>query len=518
MNASTNREAIASEPYTKRWQALVAISLLCFVVFVDYTIVNTILPGIQRELHTTIDQLQWVMNAFFLMLTVFMVTMGRIGDLYGRRRTLYTGVVIFALASLLAGAAPNAETLIACRFAQGIAGAMLLTCAVGLVNHHFPEAEQGRALAAFMSITGFGMAVGPVIGGFFLSTLSWRWAFYINVPVVVLGFALAWPVVLETPRQTDEKLDWPGLAFLVPGMTALVTAIMKGNNWGWTAPLTLGIAAAALVLLVGFVWVERRAAFPIVKFELFRHPDFLTCSVIAISLGGFIALGAFMAPLYLQTVRNESPIVAGLMLLPISTLVVIVPPLIGKLVDTHGPILFIAAGQIFLALSALIQIFFEPTTSVALVLFGLGLFGFGWGLQQATSSLAATSAFPPASASVVIGVLYSIWNFGSSIGLAVGGLLFEVLDKATLNASLAHEHIILDPKDQDIVRSVLSDPSQAQQLLSQLTPSLETKVLPIFKDAFMAGYDGAMWYLLITCAIGAALVPLISRKVKAADA
>ena len=157
----------------KRWVALTGISILSFVVFIDFTIVNTILPGIQQELHASVDELQWVINAFFLMLTVFMVMMGRLGDIYARRRMLYIGVIVFALASFLAGTANDPQFLIACRFAQGIAGAIVLTCAVGLVNHHFPEDEQGRALAVFMSVTGFGMALGPVLGGLFLSTLSW---------------------------------------------------------------------------------------------------------------------------------------------------------------------------------------------------------------------------------------------------------------------------------------------------------------------------------------------------------
>lgn len=500
-----------AEDYPKRWRALVGISILCFVVFVDFTVVNTILPGIQRDLHASVDQLQWVMNAFFLMLTVFMVTMGRLGDIYGRRRALYLGVIVFALASLLAGTAESPQFLIACRFAQGVAGAVLLTCAVGLVNHHFPEAEQGRALAMFMSITGFGLALGPVIGGLFMSALSWRWAFYVNVPVVAVGFLIAWHSVLETPRQDDEKVDWLGLAFLLPGMGALVTAIMKGNNWGWGAPATLMTAAAAIVLLTIFVAIERRARFPIIRFELFRHPDFLACTVVALTLGGFIAIGSFLAPLYLQTVRNEAPYIAGTMLLPISGLVVIVPPLIGKLVDRRGPLPFLAAGQAFLALAALVQIFFEPASPVWLVLVGLGLFGFGWGLQQATAALAATSAFAPAQASLIIGVVYSVWNFGSSVGLAVGGLIFETLDRRTLDESLARENIDLAAKDQDLVRSLLSDPSQAHQILAKLTPGLEAEVLPIFRDSFMAGYRGAMWYLLAICALGAVLVPLIAR-------
>jgi EmrB/QacA subfamily drug resistance transporter len=490
------------------------ISILSFVVFIDFTIVNTILPGIQRELHATVDQLQWVMNAFFLMLTVFMVTMGRLGDIYGRRRVLYTGVIVFALASFLAGTAESPPFLIACRFAQGVAGAIVLTCAVGLVNHHFSEAERGRALAVFMSVTGFGMALGPVLGGLFLSMLSWRWAFYVNVPVVVLGFAIAWRSVEETPRLAHETVDWLGLAFLTPGMAALVTAIMKGNNWGWEAPATLATIAIAVVLLSLFIGIERRVASPIINFDLLRRPQFLACCVIALTLGGFIALGSFMAPLYLQAVRNEIPYVAGLMLLPISSLVVIVPPMIGKIVDRYGPMSFLVAGQLFLAMAALVQIFFEPASSVWLVLVGLGLFGLGWGLQQATSALAATSAFPPASASLIIGVLYSIWNFGSCVGLSIGGLIFEELDRRTLTRALAERHIALGGQDQDLVRSLLSDPSQALDVLGRVGAGLEAEILPLFKHSFIVGYSGAMVYLLVTCALGAVLVPLIVRRKK----
>jgi predicted MFS family arabinose efflux permease len=311
-------------------------------------------------------------------------------------------------------------------------------------------------------------------------------------------------------------VDWLGLALLTPGMGALVTAIMKGNNWGWDAPATLTTAAAGIVFLAVFVQVERRAASPIIDFKLFRNPVFLGVSVVGLTLGGFIAVGNFMAPLYLQTVRNEAPYIAGLMLLPISSLVVIVPPLIGRLADRLGPMPFLAVGQIFLALAALVQIFFEPASPVWLVLIGLGLFGLGWGLQQATSAVAATSALPPASASVAIGVLYSIWNFDSSVGLAVGGLIFEELDRRALTSALAGENIALSEKNQELVRSLLSDPSQAQQVLGALAPGLEAKILPIFRDSFMAGYSGAMAYLLITCVLGAVLVPLIARTAKRA--
>lgn len=502
------------EQKADKWLALTGISILSLVVFVDFTIVNTILPAIQRDLHASVDDLQWVMNAFILMLMVFMVTMGRLGDIYGRRKVLYIGVIIFALASFLAGASQTPQFLIAFRFVQGIAGAVTLTCGAALATHHFPESEKGRALAIFMSITGFGLAVGPLLGGLFVSLLSWRWAFYVNIPVVVIGFLISWRTVRETPPLKDEKIDWIGLALMIPGMAALVTFIMKGNNWGWWTIETMATLLASLALLTCFLLVERRAAFPIIDLKLFRNRQFLAVCIVALTLGGFIALGSFMAPLYLQTLRNEVPYIAGLMLLPVTALVVIVPPLIGSLADKSGPMPFLIAGQAFLAVAALVQIFFQPESPVPFVLFGLGLFGLGWGLQQATSAMAATAAFPPAASGLAVGVLYSIWNFGSCLGLAMGGLIFEELDKRSLTQALARENITLSQKDQELVRSLLSDPSQAQQTLSKLTPALEAKVLPMFQDSFMAGYGGAMWYLFITCTLGAIAVPLIARNTK----
>ncbi len=511
MDSETATQNPTSEPYARRWVALVGISTLSFVVFIDFTIVNTILPGIQRDLNATVDQLQWMMNSFILMLTVFMVTMGRLGDIHGRRKVLYAGVIVFALASFLAGFSWNPQFLIFCRFLQGAAGAVTLTCGAALAIHHFPEEEKGRALAIFMSITGVGMAIGPLIGGVFLSFLSWRWAFFVNVPVITIGFLVSARTVLETPPQTEEKIDWLGLAFMIPGTAALVVFIMNGNNWGWLTMPTMSVAVLAVVCLTVFARVERRVASPIIDFNLLRSRRFLACSVMAITLGGFIVLGNFLAPLYLQTVRNEIPYIAGLMLLPISGLVVLVPPLIGGLTDRWGPMPFIVAGQVFLALSAAVQLVFEPQSPALLVLFGLALFGFGWGLQQATSSLAATSALPPESAGLALGMLWTIWNFGSSVGLAIGGMLFENLDKSSFDAAIAAEKLTLSEADQTLVRSVLSDPSQAQKLLEKLTPGLEQKLLPIFRDSFMAGYSGAMAYLLVTCSIGAVLVYLINR-------
>jgi MFS family permease len=438
--------------------------------------------------------------------------MGRLGDVYGRRKVLYLGVVVFAIASFLAGMSPNLEALIVCRTIQGIASAVVLTCGAALVTHHFPEEEQGRALAMFMSITGFGLAIGPVFGGLFVTFLSWRWAFYVNVPVIILGFLISHNTVRETPRDADQKIDWLGLGFMIPAVAGLVVGTMQGNDWGWTSVATLSSFVIGIVCLAVFIRIERRVPEPIIDFKLLRNPKLLAAVVAALSLGGFIALGTFLAPLYLQSLRNESPILTGLMLLAISGMVVLVPPLIGRHADRMGPLPFIIAGQACLALAALVQLNFATDSPIWFVLLGLGLFGVGWGLQQATTATAATAALPKASAGLAIAALWTFWNVGSCVAMAVGGLIFEYRDRESLDAAMARDKIVLSAKDTEAVRSLLSDPSGAQEILSKLSTGDETKILPHFQHAFMAGYSGAMYYLLIVCALGTVLVYLVGTR------
>ncbi len=502
--------------YAHKWRALVGISLLSFIVFMDYGLANTILPGIQKDLLASVSELQWVMNVFFMALAMFMVTMGRLGDIYGRRRVLYIGVVVFGVASAVCGAAPDPEILIAARAVQGVAAAIGLTCAASLTTHAFPQDEQGRALGFFMSITAFGMAIGPVIGGFFLSFLSWRWAFYVNIPVIIVGFLICRGAVPETPRMLGQKIDWWGLAFLVPGIGFLVVAIMQGSVWGWGSEIMIVLYIVTVVSLAGFLAVEQRVTSPIVDLKLFRHPMF-QCAVIAgFGLGGFIGLGTFLPPLFLMNVQGMEPYLAGMMLLPITMLVMIVPPLIGKWVDAKGPLLFMVTGQIILVIAAISQTQFAPDTPVWYVLVGLALFGLGWGLQQATTAVAATSALPPEASGLAIGSLWTFWNIASSITLAVGGLILSAVDQSRLGASLAAKNITLNDHEQHVIRSLMADPSRAKEILTELPSNLATEIVPMFHESFMAGYSGAMIFMAVFC--GVTLVGTIVTAIRARKA
>jgi EmrB/QacA subfamily drug resistance transporter len=499
--------------YAKKWRALIGISLLAFIAFMDYGIVNTILPGIQADLLATVSQLQWVMNVFFMALAMFMVTVGRVGDLYGRRRVLYIGVVVFGIASVACSVAPDVNFLIPWRAVQGVSAAILLTCAASLVTHAFPQAEQGRALGIFLSITAAAMAIGPVLGGSFLSFLNWRWAFYVNVPVIVIGFLICRGAVPETPRMANVKLDVWGLLFLVPGIGVLVLAIMEGHAWGWTSPVMFGLYAMTVVCVIGFIVTERRVSSPIIDLRLFRHPMFLTALIAGFSVGAFVGIGSFLPPLYLMNVQGFAPYAVGLMLLPIPMLVVIVPPLVGKWIDTRGPVLLIVVGQIALLAAAFAQMQFIADSPIWFVLVALGLFGLGWGLQQGSTVSAATSAVPPEDAGVAVGALWTFWNIGSVLALSIGGLILNLVDRSHLNAALADKGITLADRQQHVIRSLLADPTGAERALGELPAKLSTEIVPLFHESFMAGYDGAMTFMAVLC--GVALIGTVLAAFRA---
>jgi len=510
-------QTAAVDRYAKKWRAMLGIGLLSFVVFMDFGLANTILPGVQADLQATVSELQWVMNAFAMMLAMFVVTMGRLGDIYGRRLVLYVGTIVFGLSSAVAGAAPSPEILIAARVVQGISGAIGLTCAVSLVTYAFPEKEHGRAFGIFMAITAVGLAIGPVIGGVFLSLLSWRWAFYINIPIIAVGFLVARGAVAETPRLADEKVDWIGLAFLIPGIGGLVLFIMQGNDWGWFSPAQIALYGVTIVAFVGLVMVETRVKSPILDFKLLKIPLFQFSLMGAIGMGGFISLGTFLPPLYLISIQNQPGYVAGLMLLSITAFVMIVPPLVGNSVDRWGPVPFVIAGQFVMVVAAVTQVFFAANSPAWFILIGLGLFGLGWGLQQGSSPKAATMALPPASAGVAIGTMWTVLNIAKTLTVSIGGLILTTTDHARLDASLAAANITLSDHQQHIIRSLLSDPSQAQQILGDLPANLDTEITPLFHDSFMAGYSGAMWFMAAVCAFSFLGVVLLSLRVRAAE-
>jgi len=490
------------------------LSTACLVGYLDFAIVNTALPAIQRELGVSFVVLQWVMNVFVLALSIFMVNMGRFGDTFGRRPMLYIGLVLFGVASLFSGLAQNGLVLIIFRALQGVGLAMILPSSLALITDTFPEGERGRAIGIWTSVVGIGLALGPVLGGIITSSLGWRWVFFVNIPVIIAASAVCLLSVREKVRDTDKRIDWYGFFLMIAGIGSLITAIIEGPEWGFKSLPTLSLFAAAVICIVSFYIVETRVRSPIIDFKLFGRRGFISGACANFTLVASAYSAFFLMPLYLGNIMRKEAFEIGLLLLPITVLIVIVAPLAGRVVDARGAKIPILAGLACLGLSALIQSTYKADSSLIYIIFGFVFMGLGWGWMFGSGAFAAISSLPKELAGTATGALWTLQNLGGSLGLAIAGVIFRDRERTSLDNGLTGAGIELAPEQKDLIRSILSDPENARHVLSQFTDAMSGRILPIFESAFMKGYAAAFIFLLFLSAAAFILIALVMKDIK----
>ena len=287
----------------RRWWTLGAMCFALFMVMLDNTAVNVALPSIQADFDASLSALEWTVNAYTLTFAVLLVTGGRLGDIFGRRRMFLFGVVVFALASATIGFAPSEGWLIASRAIQGIGAAFMMPGTLSIITNAFPPEERGKAIGTWAGVSAIALAVGPLLGGWLTEDVSWRAIFFLNLPVAVGAVIVTLFAAEESRDETvGREVDIPGIAALTVGLTALVFALVEGNAWGWGSPAIIGLLALSVVAFVAFVAIERRAAAPIVDFEALRSKQFLGANIVAFMVSfGMLAMFFFLA-LYMQNI------------------------------------------------------------------------------------------------------------------------------------------------------------------------------------------------------------------------
>ncbi|HXD57887.1 MAG TPA: MFS transporter, partial [Thermoleophilaceae bacterium] len=242
----------------RKWWTLGAMCFALFMIMLDNTVVNVALPSIQRNLHASLSGLEWTVNAYTLSFAVLLVTGGRLGDIFGRRRMFLFGVVVFAASSAAIGLAPSDAWLVAGRAIQGVGAAFMMPGTLSIISNEFPPAERGKAIGTWAGVSALALALGPVVGGALTQYVSWRAIFFLNVPVAVGAVAVTLFAAHESRDTTiDRRVDIPGIFTLSVGLTALILALVESNAWGWGSTRIIGLLVAAVVFLVGFVVVER---------------------------------------------------------------------------------------------------------------------------------------------------------------------------------------------------------------------------------------------------------------------
>jgi DHA2 family methylenomycin A resistance protein-like MFS transporter len=418
----------SAEPISRsravRDQRPLVLTTMCvgmFLVLLDVTIVNVALPSIGTDLHTNLTGLQWVVDGYSVPLAGLLLAGGTIGDVAGHKRVVFAGLGLFGVASLGCGAAPNVETLVACRALQGVGAAMLLPATVAVITRAYPErAEQARALGIWAGVSSLALPAGPLLGGLLVTSTGWRTVFLINIPVVALALVATVALIEDSRGDRKRRLDVPGTTAAALALAAAVLCVINAGREGVSA-LTIAAGAAALVVAAVFVAIERRSPDPALPLSLLRSPDFVGANAVAAAMNT-VGIGAvFVLTLYLQTVQGRSALVAGAELVPLFAPLAALSPVTGRLVARFGPRPLMLAGLLVGAAGALTLLWVEPGSSYAHLLPALVGLGVGMGLLTASVVAAAIRAVPAERAGLASGVNNTARQAAGAFGIAIFG-------------------------------------------------------------------------------------------------
>jgi DHA2 family methylenomycin A resistance protein-like MFS transporter len=394
-----------------------------FLVLLDVTIVNVALPTIGRRLHAGVSGLQWVVDGYALALAGLMLTGGTVGDLHGHKRVVLSGLTVFGIASLGCGLAGSAGMLITCRVIQGLGAALMLPGTLAVIAKAYPdERERARAIGVWAGVGSCALPAGPLLGGLLVQSAGWRWVFLLNVPLVAVASLAAARVVTESHTGTARRLDLPGAALGALALVGATFAFIAAGHGGSAVPVVIS-AGCALAAGAGFVVAERRARDPLLPLALLRRPAFVTANAVAGAMN-LATLGLlFVVTLYLQDVRHDRALVAGIVLLPLFAPLSVLAPVGGRIVARTGPRLPMLGGLLVAAAGAGLLTLSGAVTGYLTLLPAVLLWGVGLAFLTPAVVSTAVSAVPAERAGLGSAVNNTTRQAAGAIGIAAFGAI-----------------------------------------------------------------------------------------------
>ena len=408
----------------RKWWTLGAVSFGLFMIMLDNTIVNVALPTIQSSLNLKISELEWVVTGYALTFGALMLTGGKLGDLFGRRKIFVVGLVIFTASSLACGLANSAGMLIGARVVQGVGAALMNPATLSIIVATFPTRQRGTAIGIWAGVSALALAIGPLVGGVITEKINWSWIFFINVPIGVLAIAAAYMFIDES-RDTsrEQRPDVPGLVTSTVGLFALSYALIEANSYGWTSTRILLAFGVAAVSLTAFLLLEHYQRLPMLELGLFRNKGFSGANSVMLLMGLAMFGVFFYVSLYVQRVIGYSPIEAGASFLPWTVLIILLAPQAGRLSDRYGPKWFVVGGMLVVTGSLLLFANMGEHESFWGLLPAMLLGGIGMAAAMAPTTAAAMHSVRADKAGVGSAVLNSMRQVGGSLGIAIMGAI-----------------------------------------------------------------------------------------------
>jgi EmrB/QacA subfamily drug resistance transporter len=492
----------------RKWMTLIAVSVGTFMLLLDITIVNIALPDIQRSLHSSFSDLQWVVDAYALTLAAVLLVSGSVADLVGRRLIFTIGLVVFSTSSLLCGLAVNPLMLTSSRALQGIGGAMMFATSLALIAQAFRGPERATAFGVLGAVIGGAVAVGPLLGGVLTDTFGWESIFLVNVPIGVLAVGFTLRYVAESRDPSPSRVDVPGAVTFSGALALLVYALIRGNSDGWSSPLILSFLIGSGVAMVAFLTIEARRRHPMLDLSLFRKPAFVGASTTAFFIAASMFSMFLYISLYLQNVLGYSPLKAGLVYLPVTLLAFVVAPIAGKLSARIAIRVFLAGGLALVGVALVLMGGRQLGATWTGLLPGFILAGIGIGMINPPLASAAVGVVEPARSGMASGINNTFRQVGLATGIAYLGTIFQSQVQSKLGDLLAGTPAAAHTTQ--IAEGVAAGGSQ--QVLSAVPPQLRGTVSHAANQAFISGLNELFIVASVTAFVGAVLAAVLIRQ------
>ncbi len=500
----------------RRWWILAAMTGTLSMMMLDSTVVSVALPSIQADLDLSQTELQWVVNAYLLALAAFVAVAGRISDMFNRVHVMILGVAVFVFFSAMCGLAQSDVWLIGSRALQGVGAALMIPPTATIVVNTFGVEERGKAMGIYAGISMIFLSLGPLIGGLFTESLDWRWVFWINLPVGLVTIAMVLWTKPDGRVEAGQRLDWPGLLTLVPGLTLLVLGFMEASNWGWGSAKTIGAIGVGAVLLVVFALIERRARSPLVELRLFGVRNFRgDTTVLFFAQFALIGLTIFGA-IFTQDILGFSPIEAGLGMLPVTLPLLVVAPLSGRIYDKVGPRGLATAGTLAAAIGFAITAAVLSEQDYWVLVPGYILIGVGIGLVMSPTNTDAMSSAPLQLRGQASGTIQTVRQVGGTMGIALLGTLVANIQNDKLSdllLGLGESQAQVDSAE----RILAEDPAGQAEITQGLSPEQAQQVASGSQDAIVDGIAAAYWGASGALLVAAIVAFMVLRRMQYTD-
>jgi EmrB/QacA subfamily drug resistance transporter len=497
----------------RKWWTLIAVCLAIFMLLLDITVVNVALPDIQRSLHASFSDLQWVVNAYALTLAAFLLTAGAVADLIGRKRVFVTGLFVFTIASAVCGLSTSPLMLNLARAVQGTGGAMMFATSLALIAQAFHGKERGTAFGAFGAVTGAAVAVGPVLGGVITSGIGWKWIFFVNLPIGAVAVAVTLMKVADSRDPNATGVDWAGLVTFSASLFLLVFALVQGNEKGWGSTQILAYLIAAVVLLVAFVLVEHLQSRPMLDLSLFRRPAFAGASIVAFAISAsYFAMFLYLT-LYIQDVLDFSPLQAGLRFLPVTVLSFIVAPVAGKL-SVRVPVrLLLGAGLLLAGVGLLAMTTVSASSGWTVLIPGFVLGGAGIGLINPPLASTAIGVVPHERSGMASGINSTFRQVGIATGIAGLGAVFQHgVTKST------HARLVASGHAREIANAAhghlatILESGEVASFARTLSPAAHTALVHSYRVGFTGAFTTIARIAALVAFVGGVLAFVLVRN------